>query len=148
MSKDRVGVVALVGVREYALKEQYFSTVASMLKHYREVPSKRKHSYIKAFLRRYFKLRNYIEVARVYKYSQQAIKEVNELLKELRPVLVIVDDGIYDAIDYPRKIRESLAKRKHEEYLKKLTDNLANYFRILLMSNPTEFREKLKEIEK
>ena len=126
----------------------YQPTIASTLKHYREVPSNRKRSYIRAFPKRYTKLYNYIEVARVFTKTYSAIYAINNLLTTLEPALVIVDDKIYEAINYPNKIRESQAKRRHETYLKRVTDNLANYFRILLKENPKKLREELRRFEK
>jgi len=121
-----------------------------MLKHYREVRSKEKRSYIKTFPRRYAKLLRYIEIARVYVYSAKTLEEVNVLLQNLKPALVIVDNELYNQINYPnkQKRREKEAKRKHEEYLKNIADNLANYFRILLKENPRRFREELRRFEK
>jgi len=148
LSEDGPRTIALVGIKEHILKAQDFSTIASTLKHYRELPSNRKRSYIKAFPRRYSRLYNCIETARVYMYSSSSIKTINTLLKLLNPVLVIVDDKIYNMIRYPKKIKESKAKRKHEEYIKKISDNLANYFRLLLKEAPSKFREELKRFEK
>jgi len=130
------------------LKSQGFSTIASTLKHYRKIPSSRKRSYIKAFPRRYFKLYNRIEIARIYTYGSSTIKAINTLFKLLNPALVIIDDKIYNMLDYPKKIRESKAKRKHEEYIKRISDNLANYSRILLRENPKKFREESRRFEK
>lgn len=149
-SEDGTRVIVLVGAREHILKNQKFSSTASMLKHYREVRSKEKRSYIKTFPRRYAKLLRYIEIARVYVYSAKTLEEVNVLLQNLKPALVIVDDELYNQINYPnkQKRREKEAKRKHEEYLKNIADNLANYFRILLKENPRRFREELRRFEK
>ncbi|MCD6488611.1 MAG: hypothetical protein J7K21_05240 [Desulfurococcales archaeon] len=121
-----------------------------MLKHYRRIQSRRKRSYIKAFPRRYLKLLKYLEIARIYVYSSRALEEINMLLQELEPTLVIVDDKLYRQISYSEKYkrREGEAVRKHEEYLKKLADNLANYFRILLKENPRKFNEELKRFKK
>ena len=57
---------------------------------------------------------------------------------------------MYDQVNYleKRKRREGRAKRKHEEYLNKLADNLANYFRLLLRENPRKFNEELRKFEK
>ncbi len=85
------------------MKSYEFSTIAATLKHYREVHSMRKRSYIKAFPRRYLKLYKYMEVVKVYTYTPKNIKEINELLQELMPTLVIVDDKLYDQITYPEK---------------------------------------------
>ena|GEM_PF-1023729 len=150
LSEDGGRVIALVGAREHVLKRGGFSAIAATLKHYREVHSKRKHSYIKAFPRRYLRLYKHIDVARIYVYTPEALKEINTLLRKLKPALVIVDDKLYDQVNYleKRKRREGRAKRKHEEYLKKLADNLANYFRLLLRENPRKFNEELKKFEK
>lgn len=137
-----------MGAREHVLKTRRFSTIASMLKHYRELPSRRKHSYIKAFVRRYFRIYDYIEVARIYIYGGSSMNKVNELLRLLDPALVIVDDSLYKLVVFPRKVRESMARRRHEEYLKRVADNLANYFRVLLEEEPRLFREELERFEK
>ena len=71
-------------------------------------------------------------------------------MQKLEPALVLVDDKLYDQVDYPEKQKrgEGKTKRRHEEYLKKLTDNLANYFRIFLKENPRKFNKELKKFEK
>ena len=150
LSEDGPKVIAVVGAREHVLKSQEFSTIAARLKHYREVRSKEKRSYIKAFPRRYLKLLNYIETAKVYVYGVKAIEEINTLLQKLKPALIIVDDKLYNKINYPenQKRREGEAKRKYEEHLKKIADNLANYFRLLLKNDPKKFREELERLKK
>ena len=104
--------------------------------------------YIRAFPKRYSKLYSYIEVARVFTETSSATETINTLLISFRPALVIVDDKIYNTVNYPNKVRESLARRKHEIYLRRVADNLANYFRILLRDNPRRFREELRKFEK
>ncbi len=138
----------LVGAREHILKSQRFTTIASTLKHYREVPSPRKKTYLKAFTRRYTKLYNYLEIARISVYSLEAMSKINKLLSKIKPALSIVDDKLYSEISYPVKLRESRARRCHLENLVTIADNLANYFRILLKENPKRFREELRRFEK
>lgn len=114
LSEDGSGIIALVGAREHVLKSHEFSTIAATLKHYRTVQSKRKHSYIKAFPRRYLKLYKYIEIARVYIYTPNTLREVNRLLQKLEPALVIVDDKLHDQVDYPEKQKRGEGKPRED----------------------------------
>jgi len=57
-------VIAVVGVREYVLKHPTFSRITSMLKYYREIGGGKKRSYIRAFPRRYMKLKPYLEIVK------------------------------------------------------------------------------------
>ncbi len=148
MSEDGPRIIALVGAREHILKSQRFTTIASTLKHFRKVSSSRKKTYLKAFTRRYARLYNYLEIARVLTYSVEAMNKINQLLSKIKPALSIVDDKLYSEVNYPVKLRESKVRKRHLENLVTITDNLANYFRVLLKDNPKKFREELRRFEK
>lgn len=70
------------------------------------------------------------------------------LLEGLKPLLVIVDDKLYNEVEYPRKVKESRIKERHRRKLVLIADNIANYFRILYNNNPRRFREELERFEK
>lgn len=130
------------------MKNPAFSRTTSMLKHYREVGSDRKRSYIRAFPRRYFKIRCYLEIARVLTYSPTNIKRMNRMLYKLQPDPAIIDDKMYNSVTYPKKVREGDVHKKHLKRLVLVADNLANYFRLVLENNPAMFREELGRFEK
>jgi len=141
-------VIAVIGVREYVLKHPAFSRITSMLKYYREIGGGKKRSYIRAFPRRYMKLKPYLEVVKIYTYSRDTINQVNELLHETCPSVAIVDDRIFNTITYPKKVQEGKVSKDYLKRLVNLADNLANYFRMLLKNNPERFQEELKNFEK
>ena len=101
MSEDGPRVVALVGAREHILKSQHFTTIASTLRHYREIPSSRKKTYLKAFAKRYAKLYNHLEIARISVYSLKAMGKINQLLSRIKPALPTIDDELYSELNYP-----------------------------------------------
>ncbi len=67
-----------------------------------------------------------------------------------KPAVILVDDKLAEHI---RNINvlivlESRIIFKHHARLMLVTDNLANYFRLLLKNNPKKFRDKLSRFEK
>ena len=141
-------MIAIVCAKEYILKSQRFATIVSSLKHYRKVPSTRKKTYLKTFIRKYAKLYNYLEVIRILPYNLGAMSNVDRLLSQVKPALIIIDDKLYNKVNYPIKLKESRVRRKHIKNLVTVADNLANYFGILLKDNPEKFKEELKRFEK
>ena len=89
-------------------------------------------------------LRNYLSVVRILR----SVDNVNELIKEISPAVIIVDDKIYGIFNQPVKIRESSPKPKYMDYLLLIADNLANYFRKLLKENLSTYVNELREFEK
>ncbi len=61
--------------------------------------------------------------------------------------LAITDNKLFN-IDVEPKIRESDPKPRYMENLFTIADNLANYFRMLLKSDPKRLREELRRFEK
>ena len=78
----------------------------------------------------------------------RSVDDVNELIKEISPAVIVVDDKIYGIFSHPVKIRESSPKPKYMNYLLLIADNLANYFRKLLKENLSTYVDELREIEK
>jgi len=131
-------------MREHVLKSRVFGRLCTGLRHFRRVSSSRRASYLRFFSRRYSKLREVIDLARVV----QSIDAVESLLHRYRPALIIVDNKLSRYISYEPKVLESEPKPKYMNNLITITDNLANYFRILLKNNPKRFREELRRFEK
>ena len=73
---------------------------------------------------------------------------VESLLHHYRPALIVIDNKLGRYISYEPKVLESEPKPKYMDNLITITDNLANYFRILLKNNPKRFREELRRFEK
>jgi len=144
LSEDGPRVVALVGAREHVLKSSRFLRACKWVKHFREIGSDRKSSYLSAFPKRFEKLRPFLDIVRIC-LDAQAIQRI---IDELGPRVVIVDDKLYNEIQHLRKVRESRVKERHRKVLTLIADNLANYFRLLLKSDPRRFREELERFEK
>ena len=136
-------VIAVVGAEEYILKSGSLAGLG-WVKHFREVPSRRKRAYLRAFPRRYSKVLNYLKVSRITK----DITEIDKLLCSLRPKLAIIDDRIFNRVKYEHKVKESAVKASHLKKLILLADNLANYFRIILKERPKEFNDELGRLTK
>ena len=126
------------------LKDSRFLKATKWVKHFREVGSDRRKTYLSLFPRRLEKTKPFLDIIRVH----LSIDRVQAVIEEYKPLLVIVDDKLYSKIQYFRKVKESRVRERHRKKLILIADNLANYFRILLKNNPKEFREKLREIEK
>ena len=136
-----------MGAREHVLKSRGFLYVASWAKHFREIPSHRKSSYLKRFPSRFLKVSPYLDVARVY----LDVESVVNMLKLLNPCIVLVDNKLLHIISGIARtiiVPENKVVYRHHRVLITLADNLANYFRILLKSDPKRFREELKKFEK
>lgn len=146
MSEDGPRVIALVGAEEHVLKSRAFGRACSGLKHFRRVGSDRKARYLEFFRRRYAKLKNLLEVARIY-LSVGELRQFADIVSP-RVAIAVVDDKLYNIISVEPKIREGSPKPGYMDNLVVIADNLANYFRILLRNNPKMFREKLKRFEK
>ncbi len=138
----------MVGAREHVLKSCEFARKASGLKHFREIGSDRKRMYLKALPRRFNKLKPFLELAKVFRYSEGTIEFIDGYLRRVRPALVIVDDHLYPVLGYSRKLKEGSVRRDDLKKLVVIADNLANYFRILLRNDPKKFREELRKFEK
>ncbi|RLF18854.1 MAG: hypothetical protein DRJ68_06570 [Thermoprotei archaeon] len=121
-----------------------FLEYSKWLKHFREIGSDRKKVYSTLLPRRFEKVKPLLDVVKI----RFNVSEVQVLLEGLKPLLVIVDDKLYNEVEYPRKVKESRIKERHRRKLVLIADNIANYFRILYNNNPRRFREELERFEK
>ena len=144
LSEDGPRVIAVVAAREHVLKSSSFVKQLSRLKHVREVGSDRKARYISLVPRRVEKVLGLLEAVKICR----DVACVEDTLRRLNPVVVLVDDKLFNSIGYPRKVRESSVRETHRRKLILLADNLANYFRVLLKNDPRRFREELRRLEK
>jgi len=138
-------VIALVGVEEHVLK-RVIARRASWARHYREIPSREKRSYIKRFPTRYRRLLQHLTVSRVC----FTIDCVDRVLRALNPELVVLDDKLAQKLVVGTEVvlESSARARKHLHILITLADNLANYARTQLHENPSKAMERLRELEK
>lgn len=148
VSRDGVTVIAVVGVEEHVLKSSSFLYLTSWAKHYREIPSHRKNSYMKRFPARFSKILPLLSLVRIY----LTVDDVKQVLQTRKPVLVLIDDKLVKHVENTLTniliIPEKNIKYKHHEVLITLADNLANYFRVLLNTNPRKLRKELEKFEK
>ncbi len=139
-------VIAIVAAEEHVLKNIIVG-LTSWAKHYREIPSPRKKSYLQRFPHRYRKILPYLAVSRIC----FTIGHAAMILKEVKPQAIIVDDKLTTKLKLSAPvIPESKAVRnKHLRALITLADNLANYARTILSENPTtKALRKLRTLEK
>ena len=134
-----------MGIEEHVLKRVVVG-LAGWVRHYREIPSWRKRSYLKRFPQRYLKLLPYLTVSKVCFTVDCAA----ETLRIVRPELVVVDDKLAQELIVDTRIvlESSAVREKHLHTLIMLADNLANYARTLLRENPAKALEKLRRLEK
>ncbi len=134
----------MVGARESRFKSRVVGNLCAGLEHYRRVPSWRKSRYLRFFEKRFARLKPFLDIVRVVTSTSEA----ERILLGVRPGLAIVDNKLMNVISYEPKIPESAPKPRHLENLVTIADNLANYFRILLKSDPKRFRKELERFEK
>jgi len=144
LSKDGYRVIAIVGAKEHVLKNRDFDRATTWVRHFREIGSDRKKRYLSTLPRRFKKIKQFLELSRIC----FDVPCAQSYVYRYRPLVILVDDKLFNNIDYPRKVRESKIKEHHRKRLMYLADNLANYFRIVLKDNPRILIDELKEFEK
>ncbi len=139
-SQNGAMVIAVVGVREHVLKSSSFLYLTSWAKHYREIPSHRKGLYMKRFPARFSKILPLLALVGVY----LTMDDVKRVLQTRKPILVLVDDKLVkhvkNILSNALIVPEKNIKYKYHKVLMTLADNLANYFRVLLNTNPKKLR--------
>jgi len=144
LSEDGPRVIAVVGVREHVLKSRVFGRLCTGLRHFRRVSPDRRASYLRFFSKRYPKLREILDLARI----ARSVDAVESLLHRYRPALIVIDNKLSKYISYEPKVLESAPKPRYMDNLITIADNLANYFRLLLKNDPRRFRDELRRFEK
>ena len=149
LSEDGASIVALVGVEDHVLKSRKFQRLVSWAKHYREIGSNKKRRYLERFPQRYAKILSYIEVSRIYFSYADLDKDLRRIGKPV--AVILIDDKLVNKVTTPSRaivIAESRIKYRHHRQLMALADNLANYFRVLLGSKPSQLRKELEKLTK
>ena len=136
----------MVGAREHIVKSRRFGRMCTGLKHFRRVGSDRRFRYLNTFEKKYAKLKELLDVARIFLSVRELLYFTNRIA--LSTALAIIDDKLYEVVEIEPKIREGSPKPRYMKNLITIANNLANYFRILLKNNPKKFREKLRRFEK
>ncbi len=137
--------IAIVVAEESVLKTRKFQRLCSGLKHFRRVGSDRKSSYLRRLPKKLEKLQEHLVAVRVVDSGEEAA----DVVDQLKPALVVVDDKLYHLIDHRHKIRESSPKPRYLNNLLTIADNLANYFRLLKKSSDkSKLLRELRRFEK
>jgi len=97
--------IAVVAARGHILKSRSFQRASTWAKHFRELGSYRKRTYLAAFPRRFEKTKMFLELARVCPNARCAQDPVDRY----SPVVVLADDELYNTISHGRKIVEDSA---------------------------------------
>ena len=146
MAVDPSGpVTALVGAEEHVLK-RIIVRRASWVKHYREIPSREKRSYLRRFPQRYRKLLQYLAVSRLC----FTIDCIDHVLRDIQPELLVLDDKLARELAANTRVllESNAARQRHLRLLITLADNLANYARTQIRENPSKALTRLRELEK
>ncbi len=146
LSEDGPRVVALVGAREHVLKSRGFLYATSWIKHFREIPSRMKVSYLRKFVRHYPRISRFLTHVKILREASY----LPSFVEQVKPSLILVDNKLVKHVENLGIyiVTENSVRYRHHERLMLLADNLANYFRILLKSDPKRFREELRRFEK
>ena len=142
LSEDNAKVIAVIGIQEHILKQDTLMG-CTWIKHFRRIPSRRKKSYLRAFERRFKRILKYIEISRVFTMDNK--DKLIILIKELKPSLIIIDNKLYQLIEYRNKLAENRIKSKHLKTIMLLADNFANYARYMISEGRLD---KVKALEK
>ncbi len=115
--------IGVVAAREHSIKSSDFLNRASWVKHIADLPRREKTVYLHRLPTRLSRIMDYLESTRYF----LSIDNCNKYIELLRPVVVLVDDKLYNAITYPRKVKESRIRERHRKVLIMLADNVAYY---------------------
>ena len=128
------------------MKSKGFLYATSWLEHFREISPRRRSGYLRKFSKHFQRISQYLERVKIFRNVEPLLSFV----KSYRPSVVLVDDKLTKYLQNIEAlvIHESQVRFKHHARLVLLADNLANYFRLILKSDPKRFRDELRKFEK
>jgi len=119
-SFKHIGVVA---AEEHLVKQSSFLDSVSWAKHIADLAKREKIVYLHRLPHRLAKIHGYLTYIRHFSSPNSC----NSFIESIKPVVILVDDKLYDRLTYRPKIKESRVKERHRRVLTILADNVAYY---------------------
>jgi len=116
------------------------------MKHFREVSSRMKAGYLRRFVKHYPRMSQLLTYVRIIR----DVDYLADLVRQMKPSLVLVDNKLAKYVNNlgVYLVSEDNIKYMYHRRLMLIADNLANYFRILLKTDPRNFEEEVRRFEK
>jgi len=105
------------------IKQSSFLDSVSWAKHIADLAKQEKIVYLHRLPNRFAKIHNYLMHIRHF----SSLNSCNNFIQSIKPIVIIVDDKLYNLLTYRPKIRESNAKERHRKILTIFADNVAYY---------------------
>jgi len=141
-------VYGLIAIREGSLKD--IVKKLSWVKHFKDMGKKSKRKYLRAFPRRFLKVKQMLVFSKIFFQVEELIRFLNSIKRDVE--IIVLDDRLYGKIrNRINLVNYILESRKPFSYrrLMLLADNLANYGRIQLSKYGWKKALKyIKELEK
>jgi len=115
--------IGVVVAEEHSMKRSSFLDAASWAKRIADLDRRERIAYLHRFPHRFAKVLSYLTYVRHF----SSLESCNSFIQSVRPVVVLVDDSLYDLLDFRPKVRESNIAERHRKVLTILADNIAYY---------------------
>jgi len=108
---------------EHSIKRSSFLDAASWAKRVADLDRRERIAYLHRLPYRFARVRSYL----IYVRHFSSIDDCNSFIQSVKPVVVLVDDGLYSSLTYRPKVKESRVTERHRKVLTILADNVAYY---------------------
>jgi len=112
-----------VVAEEHSVKRSSFLDAASWTKRIADLDRRERVAYLHRLPHRFARVLGYLTYVRHF----SSLDDCNSFIESMRPVVVLVDDGLRDLLDFGPKVRESDVAERHRKVLTILADNVAYY---------------------
>jgi len=110
--------IGVVAAEEHLVKQSSFLDSVSWAKHIADLAKREKIVYLHRLPHRLAKIHGYLTYIRHFSSPNSC----NSSIESIKPVVILVDDKLYDRLTYRPKIKE-----RHRRVLTILADNVAYY---------------------
>jgi len=108
---------------EHSVKRSSFLDAASWAKRIADLDRRERIAYLHRLPYRFARVLGYLMYVRLF----SSLESCNSFIRSVRPIVVLVDDSLYDLLDFRPKVRESNIAERHRRVLTVLADNVAYY---------------------
>jgi len=115
--------IGVVVAEEHPVKRSSFLGAASWARRVADLDKQERIAFLHRFPHRFAKVLGYLMYVRLF----SSLDDCNSFIQSVRPVVVLVDDSLYDLLDFRPKVRESNIAERHRKVLTVLADNVAYY---------------------
>jgi len=115
--------IGVVVAEEQLIKQSSFLDSVSWAKHIADLAKQEKIVYLHRLPHRLAKIHNYLMHIKHF----PNLNSCNNFIQSIKPIVIIVDDKLYNLLTYKPKAKESKVKERHRKILTILADNVAYY---------------------